>query len=100
MQLLPILKTGLLFFIYIITPPVLVYWITYLSCKSGGCSGIPAALFLLFLWGISFIISIIILIAKSRKKTKMKQWQLFFIANGFFAFPFLTFLVSLIDILN
>lgn len=30
----------------------------------------------------------------------MKQWQLFFIANGFFAFPFLTFLVSLIDILN
>lgn len=70
MQLLPILKTGLLFFIYIITPPVLVYWITYLSCKSGGCSGIPAALFLLFLWGISFIISIIILIAKSRKKQR------------------------------
>lgn len=98
MQLLPILKTGLLSFIYIIIPPVLAYWITYLACTKGGCSGIPAALFLLFLWGISFIISVIILIVKSNKKTTIKQWQLFFIVNGFIACPFFIFLVSLMKL--
>ncbi|MBO7555695.1 MAG: hypothetical protein J6T41_06970, partial [Neisseriaceae bacterium] len=53
-----LLKTGLLSLIYIIATFATPFLLTYLACMgSTGCSGIPAGLFLMLFYFVSFIIA-------------------------------------------
>lgn len=83
-------KTGVLSLVYIaaafIVPFALAYVLTSYVCKGGGgCSGIPAGLFMDFFVRIfpllALVVAIIILFVK---KERFRQWQLFFLANGLF----------------
>lgn len=82
--------TGVLSLVYIaaafIVPFALAYVLTSYVCKGGGgCSGIPAGLFMDFFVRIfpllALVVAIIILFVK---KERFRQWQLFFLANGLF----------------
>lgn len=89
-----LLKTGLLSLIYIIATFATPFLLTYLACMgSTGCSGIPAGLFLMLFYFVSFIIAAIILFVK---KEHFKQWQLFFLANGLFGVTVFQFTLSII----
>ncbi|MBR6877519.1 MAG: hypothetical protein IKN18_05520 [Neisseriaceae bacterium] len=101
LQLIPLsslLKTVFLSCIYIIATVAVPLLLTVWACRnSTGCSGIPAGIFIGFIYLVSFVVAAILLL---KKKEHFKQWQLFFLVNGLFGVSVLQLIYTLFRIIN
>ena len=93
MPFVSVFKTGFLSLIYISTTMAVLFLVNYLSCmNSTDCSSVSAVSFIVFLFAMSFIMAMFILLII---KEHFKQLELFFLANGLFGMMILNLVMKM-----